>query len=212
MKLKLLGMGIIGMLALGACAPANTAGTATDGITVNTTPTTPSTAPPETAGTDTAPATVATTPAPATTTATTAQSSTTTTATMTGDPSGQYQVKQQPTAPADITPVGTVTISQTPDGMTKSDVMLTGLAPSTYYVTHFHTQGTAAPEPCASGGAALLVSKIVGQTDAQGVLSMSGSVATSEIMNATYFNIHTATGADGTPADPGVACTPLMRK
>ncbi len=203
---KLLGMGIVGMLALGACAPANTADTTSDSIVANTTPTTPDTAPPDSTDTTAAATTTTTAPATTTTTATAAPAATT------GDPSGNYQVTQQPTAPANVTPVGTVRVSQTPDGNTKSDVSLTNLMPGTFYVAHYHLQGTAGTDPCASGGDPILSSKIVGQTDTQGALTMSGTVPTANIANATYFNIHTATGPDGATADPGVACTPLRRQ
>lgn len=91
--------------------------------------------------------------------------------------------------------------------MTTAKVM--GLAPSTYYVAHYHLMGTKSAKPCDSGGDAILPSKIVGQTDAAGMLSLNGSVEKSVIMNATYFNIHTATGPDGTPADAGVTCTAI---
>ena len=91
--------------------------------------------------------------------------------------------------------------------MTTSKVM--GLAPSTYYVAHYHLMGTKSANPCDSGGSAIMASKIVSQTDAAGMLTLSGSVEKSVIMDAKYFNIHTATGADGTPADAGVTCTSL---
>ncbi|MDV6373685.1 superoxide dismutase [Deinococcus arenicola] len=91
--------------------------------------------------------------------------------------------------------------------MTEAKVM--GLAPSTYYVAHYHSMGTASAEPCSSNGPAIMASKIVGMTDAAGMLMLKGSVAKADVMAAKYFNIHTATGADGTPADAGVSCTAL---
>lgn len=91
--------------------------------------------------------------------------------------------------------------------MTTAKVM--GLAPSTYYVAHYHLMGTKSADPCASGGDPIMASKIVGQTDATGMLSLSGSVDKAAIMDAKYFNIHTATGPDGTPADAGVTCTAI---
>ncbi|GGL67279.1 hypothetical protein GCM10010840_01540 [Deinococcus aerolatus] len=118
-----------------------------------------------------------------------------------------YTLNKQPAGMA-LSSSGTVTPKM--DGtmvMTTAKVM--GLAPSTYYVAHYHVMGTKSADPCASEGAPIMASKIVGQTDAAGMLSLSGSVAKSEIMNAKYFNVHTASGPDGTPADAGVTCTAI---
>ena len=93
--------------------------------------------------------------------------------------------------------------------MTSTVIKLSGLAANTPYVGHYHNMGSASTSPCASNGAAIMESKMVGMTDASGVLTLSGSVADSAIMNATYLNVHTASDAMGTPADAGVACTPV---
>ena len=91
-------------------------------------------------------------------------------------------------------------MAQGQDGNTRTDISLTGLKPGTFYVAHYHNQGDKSTDPCASGGEAILSSKIVGQPDSQGALTLSGSVATADIANATYFNIHTASDPQGTPA------------
>ncbi|MBZ9752028.1 superoxide dismutase [Deinococcus sp. HMF7604] len=91
--------------------------------------------------------------------------------------------------------------------MTSAKVM--GLAPNTYYVAHYHNQGTASTDPCSSNGPAIMSSKMVAQSDSMGMLTLMGSVAASDVMSATYFNIHTASDASGTPADAGVSCTPV---
>ncbi|CAM4426704.1 hypothetical protein [Deinococcus marmoris] len=112
--------------------------------------------------------------------------------------------------PAGMALASSGTVESKMDGtkvMTTAKVM--GLAPSTYYVAHYHLMGTKSANPCESGGDAIMASKLVAQTDAAGMLTLSGSVEKSVIMNAKYFNIHTATGADGTPADGGVTCTSL---
>ncbi|GGO24212.1 superoxide dismutase [Deinococcus humi] len=118
-----------------------------------------------------------------------------------------YTLTKQPAGMA-LNSSGTVTPT-TSGTMVMTTAKVMGLAPSTYYVAHYHVMGTMSTDPCASGGAPILASKIVGQTDATGMLSLSGSVEKSAIMDAKYFNIHTATGPDGTPADAGVACTPI---
>ena len=117
-----------------------------------------------------------------------------------------YSLARQPAA-SNVTPMGNVAVSMSGD-MVMSTVKLTGLAANTYYVAHYHNQGTASTtDPCASNGQPILASKIVGMTDAGGMLSMSGSVAKSAVLQATYFNVHTAKDAEGTPADSGVACS-----
>ena len=116
-----------------------------------------------------------------------------------------YTLAKQPAGGA-LNSSGTVNVSKDAT-MVMTKAMVMGLAPSTYYVAHYHVQGTASTDPCASGGAPIMSSKIVGQTDATGMLTLNGSVAAADVMNATYFNIHTASGADGTPADAGVSCT-----
>ncbi len=177
-------LGLSGMLALMACAPAAT--NTAQPVATSTPSNIDSTAP-----------VVALTPAGPTG------------ATL---PSGTYQVSEQPGAPAGVTPTGTVKITQGGNGNTRTDVDLRGLRPNTYYVAYYHTQGNTSSAPCASDGTALIASKIVGQTDAEGALGMGGSVSSDVIAQATSFNIHTATGPDGTPADAGVACTSLSSK
>lgn len=124
--------------------------------------------------------------------------------TMMGGPA-TYTLNRQPAGMA-LNSSGTVTVNMG-SGMVMTTASVSGLAPNTYYVAHYHSQGSASSDPCLSGGPAIMSSKIVGQTDAAGMLTLSGSVAAGDVMNATYFNIHTAQGADGTPADAGVTCT-----
>ncbi|GGN40733.1 superoxide dismutase [Deinococcus daejeonensis] len=116
-----------------------------------------------------------------------------------------YTLAKQPAGGA-LSSSGTVTTTR--DGMTvMTSAMVSGLAPNTYYVAHYHVQGTASTDPCSSGGAPIMSSAIVGQSDAMGMLKLSGSVAAADVMNATYFNIHTAKDATGAPTDAGVTCT-----
>ncbi len=106
-----------------------------------------------------------------------------------------------------ITPMGNVAVSMSGTTIMTS-AKLTGMAPDTYYVAHYHNMGTGSTtDPCASGGMALMSSKIVGMSNKDGMLTLTGSVAKSEILQATYFNVHTAKDAEGTPADAGVACS-----
>lgn len=116
-----------------------------------------------------------------------------------------YTLGKQP-AGAALNLMGTVNVSKNAS-MVMTNARVMGLAPNTYYVAHYHLQGTASTEPCASNGAPIMSSAIVGRTDASGMLTLSGSVNAADVMSATYFNVHTASGADGTPADAGVACT-----
>ncbi|OLV20001.1 superoxide dismutase [Deinococcus marmoris] len=118
-----------------------------------------------------------------------------------------YTLAKQPAGMA-LASSGTVE-SKMSGTMVMTTAKVTGLAPSTYYVAHYHLMGTKSANPCESGGDAILASKIVGQTDATGMVTLSGSVEKSVIMDAKYFNIHTASGADGTPADAGVSCTAI---
>ena len=116
-----------------------------------------------------------------------------------------YTLGKQPAGGA-LNSSGTVNVN-TVNSMVMTKAMVMGLAPNTYYVAHYHVQGTASTTPCASGGAPIMSSKMVGQSDAMGMVTLTGNVAAADVMNATYYNIHTASGADGTPADAGVSCT-----
>lgn len=117
-----------------------------------------------------------------------------------------YTLTPQSGAPMGVSPVGTVAASKDAT-TTTTTAKLTGLAANTYYVAHYHKMGTANADPCRSSGALIPSSKLVGQTDASGALTLSGSVPTADIASATYFNVHTATDSMGTPADGGIACT-----
>ncbi|MDL2342894.1 superoxide dismutase [Deinococcus sp. MIMF12] len=122
-------------------------------------------------------------------------------------PGSPYALGKQPAADAaGVNPSGTVraTVSGT-TVMTEARVM--GLAPNQNYVAHYHLQGTASTAPCASNGAPILSTAMVGRSDASGMLTLSRSVPRADVMNATYYNVHTAADAAGTPADAGVACT-----
>ncbi|GGS26471.1 superoxide dismutase [Deinococcus knuensis] len=120
-------------------------------------------------------------------------------------PAMSYTLAKQPAGGA-LTPTGMVDVKK--DGMTvMTSAKVMGLAPNTYYVAHYHLQGTASTDPCSSGGAPIMSSKLVGMTDASGMLTLSGNASAADVMNATYFNIHTASDAAGTPADAGVTCT-----
>ncbi|ULH15727.1 superoxide dismutase [Deinococcus sp. KNUC1210] len=124
---------------------------------------------------------------------------------------GMYTFSPQPSAPSGIVPVGTASIGESA-GMTSTVIKLSGLAANTPYVAHYHNMGIDSTSPCASNGSAIMESKMVGVTDAGGTLTLSGSVADAALMDATYLNVHTASDTAGTPADPGVACTPVMVK
>ena len=122
--------------------------------------------------------------------------------------SPMYTLTPQASAPAGVNPAGNASVTKS-DTMTMTTVKLTGLAANTYYVGHYHVMGMASTEPCKSGGAPIMASMMVGQTDAAGALTLSGNVATADIAAATYLNVHTAKDSTGAPADAGVACTPL---
>ncbi|GAA0502936.1 superoxide dismutase [Deinococcus depolymerans] len=120
-------------------------------------------------------------------------------------PAMTYSLARQPAGGA-LNSSGMVDVKK--DGMmvmTTARVM--GLAPNTYYVAHYHLQGAASADPCSSGGAPIMSSALVGRSDAMGMLTLMGGVAAADVMNATYFNIHTAKDATGAPADAGVTCT-----
>lgn len=114
-----------------------------------------------------------------------------------------YVLGEQPAA-GDLNPLGGVNVRRAETVRTAA--RLTGLKADTYYVAHYHVQGTASTDPCKSGGAPIMASAIVGKSDGSGALALNGEVATRLVTAATYFNIHTATGPAGTPADAGVAC------
>ncbi|WP_407570861.1 superoxide dismutase [Deinococcus altitudinis] len=122
--------------------------------------------------------------------------------------SAPYTLAPQAAAPAGIVPVGTVSASRSA-ATTITSARVTGLAANTYYVAHYHLMGNASTDPCKSGGPLIMSSMMVGQTDAAGTLNLSGTALTADIAGATYFNVHTSKDSVGTPADAGVACTPV---
>ena len=117
-----------------------------------------------------------------------------------------YTLAPQSGAPAGVSPVGTVAASKDAS-TTTTTARVTGLAANTFYVAHYHKMGTASTDPCKSGGPLIASSTMIGQTDASGALTLTGSVATADIASATYYNVHTSSDGVGTPADGGVACT-----
>lgn len=117
-----------------------------------------------------------------------------------------YVLGRQPAA-TNIAPMGNVAVKAEGD-VVMTTAKLTGMAPDTYYVAHYHETGTVpTSDPCSSNGPAIMASKMVGMSDKGGMLTLMGSVAKKDIMNATYYNVHTSKDADGTPADSGVACS-----
>lgn len=117
-------------------------------------------------------------------------------------------------ATALIKPVGGISVTNAAAtastvATTSTTVKLSGLLPNTYYVAHYHLMGSASTSACRSGGALIKSSMLVGQSDATGALTLGGSVPTNDLTNATYFNVHTASDAMGTPADAGISCTPI---
>ena len=115
------------------------------------------------------------------------------------------------------TPMGNAEVTTTADTV-NTTTKLTGMLPNTYYVAHFHMMGTEQNntvnpnDPCGSNGSAILASKMVAQSDAGGAVTLTGSVAKADVLQATYYNVHTASDADGTPSDPGVACSAVTIK
>lgn len=231
---KALLLALTGTLALAACAPTNTTSSGIPTTTVNSANGTVMASPANQSG---APAAAATTPgnagassgsssmnmaaqgpttagtsntstAPATGTN---QISTSTTTTLNGAAATQriFQLTKQAAAPVTLDSNSTVT--RTASTSTVNTVaVVRGLVPNTYYVAHYHLQGTANTNPCISNGPALMPSKIVGRSDATGNLRLEGNVALADVREATYFNVHTAVNAAGDPADAGVACAAVQ--
>lgn len=126
-------------------------------------------------------------------------------------PGSPYSLGKQPAADAKgLNPSGTVRATIAGDQL-RTEAQVTGLAPNQDYVAHYHKQGNESTTPCASNGEAILSSTLRGKSDASGRLTLSGNVARNDVMNATYFNIHTA-NASGAPADLGVACTSVRMR
>ncbi|WP_420596086.1 superoxide dismutase [Deinococcus sp.] len=135
-----------------------------------------------------------------------------------------YVLQRQPAADTKTAdglaanPVGNAEVTTTADTVSTT-TKLTGMLPNTYYVAHFHVMGTdnnsgeADPnDPCKSNGDPILSSKMVAQSDAGGAVTLTGSVAKADVLKATYYNVHTSKDAEGTPADPGVACSAVTIK
>lgn len=120
-------------------------------------------------------------------------------------PGSPYTLGKQPAA-GELTPAGTVQATDSSTAV-RTEARVSGLKPNQYYVAHYHVLGRASTDPCLSGGAPIMSTKMVGMTDASGMLTISASTPRDDTMQAAYYNIHTASDAEGTPADAGVACT-----
>lgn len=118
-----------------------------------------------------------------------------------------YTLGKQPAA-GTLNPNGTVMVKMS-GTMVMTDARVMGLLPNQYYVAHYHVQGDKSVYPCESNGAPIMSTAMVGRTDASGMLTLSKSVPSADVKNATYYNIHTAKDASGAPADAGVACTAI---
>lgn len=129
--------------------------------------------------------------------------------TMLGQPA-KYTLIRQPAGMA-LNSSGSVTVTRNADTVATSATVM-GLAPNTSYVAHYHLQGSASANPCDSNGAPIMSSKMVGRSDAAGMLSLNGNVPSADVADATYYNIHTAKSDQGEPADPGVTCTPVQMR
>ncbi|WP_027482083.1 hypothetical protein [Deinococcus pimensis] len=113
---------------------------------------------------------------------------------------------KQPAA-GTLNPTGNATIVDLANGDRATRINLSGLAPNTSYVAHYHKQGDMTKPPCESGGALIPTSTMIGKSDASGVLVMRGNVARDDVADATYLNVHTAAADMSTmPADAGVSC------
>lgn len=122
-------------------------------------------------------------------------------------PGSPYTLGKQPAA-GDLNPTGTLSATDS-SAAVKTEARVMGLKPNQYYVAHYHLMGRASTDPCSSGGAPLMSTTMVGMTDANGMLVLNRDVPRNDAMSASYYNIHTASDASGTPADGGVACTPV---
>lgn len=119
----------------------------------------------------------------------------------------QVGLAKQPAA-GTLNPTGTVSILDLANGDRATRITVTGLAPNTTYVAHYHLQGSDAnANPCTSAGSPIPSSTMTGMSDANGAVTLRNLVARAEVEAATYVNVHTQT-APGT-LDAGVACASL---
>lgn len=58
-----------------------------------------------------------------------------------------------------------------------------------------------------SGGTAIATSRLTGQADKDGKLSLDGFIPTAALSGAAYLNVQGASDFAGTPSDSGVLCT-----
>lgn len=120
----------------------------------------------------------------------------------------EVQFAKQPAATTN--PAGRAFIVDLANGDRATRMELTGLAPNTNYVAHYHKQGPASTVPCASNGEAIPSSTMMGKSDASGALVMRGLAPRADVDPATYLNVHTAAAETPTmPTDTGVTCANL---
>lgn len=63
------------------------------------------------------------------------------------------------------------------------------------------------PGGVCTGGTAIATSRLTGQADKDGKLSLDGFIPTAALSGATYLNVQGASDFAGTPSDSGVLCT-----
>lgn len=89
----------------------------------------------------------------------------------------------------------------------------TKLKPSTEYIAHYHKTGVATAKPCDSNGpvvGGLIGGKAV-TTDANGNLKITGGIATADLTDATYINIHESAAPTVIPLCADITVTPATK-
>ena len=92
-------------------------------------------------------------------------------------------------------------------GGTLAQTQATGTTDPVAAMTTTTTTPVVDPGGVCTGGTAIATSRLTGQADKDGKLSLDGFIPTAALSGATYLNVQGASDFAGTPSDSGVLCT-----
>ncbi|AFD24883.1 hypothetical protein [Deinococcus gobiensis] len=137
----------------------------------------------------------------------TGATTTTTTSTATAAPAGAA-------ASTTVTNPATATAGTSAGGAIAGGALAQTQATGTTSTTDMAAVGTmtttttvATSGSVCSGGMAIATSRLTGQADKDGKLSLDGFIPTAALSGAAYLNVQGASDFAGTPSDSGVLCT-----
>ena len=106
-----------------------------------------------------------------------------------------------------VTNPTTATAGTSVGGAISGGTLATGTTSTTDMAAMTTTTTVATSGSVCSGGMAIATSRLTGQADKDGKLSLDGFIPTAALSGAAYLNVQGASDFAGTPSDSGVLCT-----